>query len=89
MLLALQTRPGQAKLVGQVLELAAPGLLAGHAIQGMIGQDEFHHQAAGFEDPLGAGVNLHPPGNREGTGGGQAPGSFHLHQADPAGAAGA
>jgi len=50
----------------------------------MAGQEEFHHQAAGFPDLGRVGMNHHALADRAGTGRGQGPHALDLNHADPA-----
>ena len=56
-------------LVGKVLKVALPALIADRAIQRMIGQDEFEHRLMGVVDDRRGGPNAMPSVGQGAAGG--------------------
>ena len=73
-----------AVLVDQILQLAVAAHLAGHAVLGMVGEEQLQHEFAGRADLGGFGLHLHPFGDRKGAGGLQNPRALDLYQAEAA-----
>ena len=78
----------QADGAGHVLQLAVAVGGTGEAIQGVIGDVEFHHPLAQALEPVGLGTHRHSGRNRRGARGRRAGAPFDLDEAEPARAEG-